>query len=233
LRLLACGVAVIAMCAAGAVARATAQQSAAQLRSTALADADERGSVREVESERTRSLVATFTEDLATHDGRQNITRSGGEQAHVLIVGDTAYVAGNRAALIHYFGFPAAVASKIGARWVSIPSSSSAYSTVAGDATLPSAMTALAIAGKLTETAPTTINGQAVIGVRTKASIPGTSPATLAATLYISRASEPLPVRASYTSSKGGSATITLSNWGEKIAFTAPTNAIPLSQLEK
>jgi hypothetical protein len=186
-----------------------------------------------VESEAAPSAVAEFTEDLATHAGRQNIIRSGSEQAQVMVVGGVAYISGNQAALVHYFGFPAAVARKVGTRWVSIPSSSSAYSTVAGDATLPSAMGNLAIAGKLTQTAPTTVNGEPVIGIRTDDTITGSPRSTLVATLYLSRTSKPLPVRATYTYSKGGTATITFSDWGEKVTLKAPAHSIPLSQLKQ
>jgi hypothetical protein len=76
----------------------------------ALSDADARGSVRYVESEVTPTTKATLTNDIAVHEGRQNITYSGGVQGHVLLVDGVAYLSGNQAALINYFGFPAAAA---------------------------------------------------------------------------------------------------------------------------
>jgi hypothetical protein len=48
----------------------------------------------------------------------------------------------------------------------------------------------------------------------------------------VSRTTSPLPVAATSTFSKGGSATITLSHWGETVALTAPPNAVPESQLQ-
>ena len=84
----------------------------------------------------------------------------------------------------------------------------------------------------MTETAPTTIDGQPVIGIHGAVPVPGSPHSTVTATLYISRASNPLPVGATYTYSGGGSATIRLSHWGETVSLTPPANAIPDSKLE-
>jgi len=126
-----CAVVAVALWSAGVVVAQAAQApSAAKLMHVALSNADARGSVHETESETTSKLKATFSDDVAVHEGRQNITRSVGEQAHVLIVAGVAYCSGNQAALINYFGFPAAIAREVGSRWVSVPSSSSGYSTL-------------------------------------------------------------------------------------------------------
>jgi len=65
----------------------------------------------------------------------------------------------------------------------------------------------------VTETAPTTIDGQPVIGIHGAVPVPGSPHAT-------------------YTYSGGGSATIRLSHWGETVSLTPPANAIPDSKLE-
>jgi hypothetical protein len=226
-------IAIVAICAAGVAAQARQTQSAAQLMRAALADAAAQGSVHEVESETTPSTAGTLTDDVATHEGRQNITHSGGETAHVLVVGGVAYLSGNQAALVHYFGFPTSVAREVGSRWVSVPSSSSGYSTVSADATLPSAIAELAISGHTTETAPTTVDGQSVIGIRGSVPVSGSAHATVTATLYVSRATSPLPVGATYTDGKGSTETISLTHWGETVALKAPANVIPASQLKQ
>jgi len=200
---------------------------------TALSDADARGSVRYVESEITPTTKAMITNDIAVHEGRQNITYSGGVQVYTLLVGGVAYLSGNQAGLIKYFGFPAAAARQVGSRWVSIPSSNSFYATLASRVTLRSAIAALAIPGHVSETAPTTVDGQQVIGIHGIVPLSGRFHATkVTATLYISRTSSPLPVGASYTYSTGGESTTTLSDWGETLSLTPPTNTIPESQLK-
>jgi hypothetical protein len=225
--------AVALWCAGGVMAQATPAPSAAALMRTALSDGNAQGSVHATEVETAASLRATLTDDVATHEGRQEITHSGGEKAHVLVVGGVAYLSGNQAALVHYFGFPAAVAREVGSRWVSIPSPSSGYSTVAAGATLASTIESLAIPGHVSETKPTTFGGQPVVGIHGNVPIQGSPHSTVAATLYVSRASRPLPVGEIYKYSNGGTATVTLSNWGESVKLSAPTNTIPESKLQK
>ncbi len=120
----------------GAGAKGAQTLSASQLLNAALRDARARGSVHEVEQWVTSKASGTYVDDVGLSDGRQQIQISGGAQAHSLVVGDTAYTSGNQAALVQFFGFPAAVARAIGTRWVGVPRSNSAYASVARDATL-------------------------------------------------------------------------------------------------
>jgi hypothetical protein len=213
-------------------AQATPTLSAAALMKLALSDATSRSSVHEMESQKSAKFSATLSADLGTNDGRQDITRSGGEQAHVLLIGSAAYISGNQAALIHYYGLPVAVARKVGTRWVSVPSSSSGYPVIATGATLSSAIKALAIPGHVTETAPTSIDGQPAFVIHGKSSVTGSS-ATVSVTMYVSRGATPLPLSATFTYSSGGTVTVQLSDWNERLALRAPTNVIPLAQLQK
>jgi hypothetical protein len=222
----------VAMCGAVAVAQASQTPSAGALMHTALTNAAARGSVHELEVEKASGVSGSMSDDISTSEGRQDITHSGGEIAHVLVVGSAAYISGNQAALTHYFGFPAAVARKVGAGWVSVPSSSSGYQTIAGNATLSSSLTGLAIPGHTTETAPTTIEGQSVVGIRGTVAVSGSSHAKVEATLYVSRGAKPLPVEATFVYSTGGTLTISLSHWGEKVALSPPPNSIPISDLQ-
>lgn len=217
----------------GSGAQATAGSAAAQLLHTALHDALTHKSVHQVETEKTPQFSNNVSTDAGTNQGREQIAHSGGEQAQVVVVGGTAYFSGNQAALIHYFGLPAALARKVGTRWVSVPSSSSGYTVVAGGTSLPAVLGAFAIPGLLTETAPTVVDGQSVVGIKSKGPATGsTSPAVVAsAIVYVTRSHTPLPLRAVYSFSKGGSATLDLSRWDEHLALKAPTNVIPVSKL--
>jgi len=216
-------------------AQAKTASSAAQLLRTALADASARGSVRVVETAVASKLSVTIVADAATNGGRQDITHAGGERAHVLVVGATAYFSGNQAALTGYFGLPASVAHAVGNRWVSVPSSSSGYAQVAANVTLAGALKALTPPGALTETAPTRVDGQAVVGIRgTLGSAEGKDASDI---LYVTSSGTPLPVAVSASSKGGGgvqafTSTITLSSWGEHVALRAPTNVISASKLQ-
>jgi hypothetical protein len=218
----------------GSGAQASTKGSAASaLLNTALRNALARKSVHEVETEKAPKVSDSVVTDAGTNQGRQQITHSGGEKGQVVVVGGTAYFSGNQAALTHYFGLPAAVASKVGARWVSVPASSSGYSAVAGGTSLSAVLGSFDVPGQLKETAPTQVDGQPAVGITGKGPVTGSTTASVSAIIYVTRASTPLPVRAVYTFSTGGSVTLDLSGWGEHLALKAPANVIPVAQLQK
>ena len=212
-------------------AQATQTPSAAALMRLALTDAIARGSVHEVETQTSSKVAGGLSGDIGTHNGRQDITRSGGQLAHVLVIGSTAYVSGNQAALLHYFGFPAAIAGKIGTRWVSVPSSNSGYAVITAGVTLASAMQELAIPGQLTEKSAGIVDGQSVTAIHSKAVRTGTKSVTVSVTMYVTRTLTPLPVRVAFSYSNGATTSVQFSGWNERLALKAPTNVIPVTSL--
>jgi len=212
--------------------RASGGPTAAQLLKTALADATARGSVHESTVEVSGSRRVTLSDDVAVDAGRQNITVSGGISAHVLVIGETAYISGNQPALITYFGFPSADATVIGDQWVSVASTNPDYANVASDATLPSALADLIPHGELTELDATKVDGESVVGLR--AALPPSFKAKGTMTIYITRSSHPLPVSASLIARRAGmtaTSMSTLRDWGEAVSVKRPTDPIPSSKL--
>jgi hypothetical protein len=214
-----------------AIARAGAAPSAATLLNTALRDATSRGSFHAAEARKLGKATSSTSEDLGANEGTQEISGSGGWRARVLVVGKTAYLSGNAAGLKTYFGFPAAVARKVGSRWVSVPSSNPGFAEASNDVTFASALAAITPSGHLTQTAATKIDGTPAIGIR------GTGPALNSAgtatslTLFISSTGKPLPLRATLDDGKGDTRTVTLSGWGEHVAVSAPHSAVPIISL--
>jgi hypothetical protein len=86
--------------------------------------------------------------------------------------------------------------------------------------------------GPLTELPPSTISGEPVVGIQGDVSLQGAPPNSVAATVYISRSSKPLPVSATYSYSNGASARIALSQWGEHLLLQPPTQVIAQSALQ-
>lgn len=224
---------------AAALLSATASQaakrlSAEQLLNQAMTNAILAGSVHEASVQTLGTDRATYSDDVATSSGRQNITTSAGVVAHVLIVGKFAYISGNHTALVSYFGLPKAAAKAVGTRWISIPQTDSSYATVANDATLISALKDNATpTSPLSETAATKIDGQSVIGIR--GGVPGAvAGETGNATLYLTRTSHPLPVYLKVSvkyKGQTGAYTATFSRWGEPLKLSPPAGAIPNSRL--
>jgi hypothetical protein len=209
---------------------AAGQSPATRLLASALLDATAKGSVHEVGVASSGANKVTIVDDIARHQGRQNVNHYGNEQAHVLVIDGTAYLSGNRTALTGYFGFSSSAANKIGNGWVSVPQANRNYVELSVGVTLASALTELAPPAPLRETAPTTIDGQSVIGIR------GTPPkqagAVASSILYVSRTQHPLPVRLSVSVTTKASkvrSTVDLSGWGENVSLAPPSNVVPIS----
>ena len=208
-----------------------ASQTAAGLLNSALHDAAARGSVHETESGGPTGHPPTLT-------GSSDITNTGGTEvvhiarlgdADVMLIGSQAYLRSTRAALTQLYKFPATAAGQAAGRWVSFArSTSSNFLNLVDGLTLPSALYDVTPQGALTQTAPTKIDGQAVIGIRGKAPASYGFP-TL--TLYVSRSASPVPVAASYGGVKGTTAGDSFSRWGERVTLTPPTGAIPRTSL--
>jgi hypothetical protein len=222
--------AVAALAGAGPAIGASAPSAGATL-SAALGNAARHGSFRTTESSRSLGREYVSAADVAAQEGQQRVTVSPGWQARFLVVSGVAYIAGNQSGLTQYFGFPAAAARKAGSRWVSIPSSNPGYASASRDVLSASVLAYVTPSGRLTETAPTNIDGKAAIGIR------GTGPALRpngapsALTLYVSTKGAPLPLRAVFDDKQGDRETLTLSAWNEHVALQAPRDAIPIATL--
>jgi hypothetical protein len=216
-----------------AAGQAAQRPNASQLLRVALADAMSRGSVHQTTWAVSGAKRQTLSDDVAVHSGRQDMTRSGGIHAQILVINEVAYFAGNQTTLVKYFGLPAAVARAVGDRWVSVPASSSAYAAVATSATLPSALGQITPTGQLTELRPTTINHQWVIGIRGQ--VQSSSKEIRTETLYVTESPHPLPVSATISfSTKGrslGTIYTTLVDWGESVVIKPPSNSIPINRV--
>jgi hypothetical protein len=208
--------------------------SGSQLLEQALTDARRAGSVREVTTARRRGETFVMTDDVGTSEGRQLIAVTPRETAQVVVIGDTAYVAGDQTALTHFFGFPSATSRQVGDRWVSIPSSSPAYSAVADDTTLSKSLKDLGLSGQLTELVPSTIDGRSVVGIIGAAK--GLGKDAPLGTVYVTRSAHPLPVEETYTASNGARSTLTFAHWGERLSLRRPRRVVGakvVSQLVK
>jgi hypothetical protein len=222
-----------ALAACGAsIAQASTPSPGARLAYKALTDAVKSGGLHAVEVRRLGNAVTNATEDVSNTEGTQTVSGTSGWKARILVVNHTAYLAGNAAGLRTYFGFPASVASKIGARWVSIQSSGPGYTEASYDATMASTIASITPnPGNLTETGPTKIGGIPAIGIR------GTGPSLNRAgtpssiTLYVSTSGRPLPLRVVLSDTKGDSKTVVLSGFGEHFTVHAPHGAVPILSL--
>ena len=212
-----------------AASQASGKPTASQLLQTAFADAAARGSVHEVEHAVSGHNWFIASDDVSLQDGLQDITRSGGIHAHVILLGPVAYVSGNHTTLVSYFGLPTSAARAVGSRWIRVPASDHGwYPTVAADATLPSALNQVKPTGPLVDLPPTELDGQSVIGIRGNMPKGFTGGGT--DIVFITRSSHPLVVSATFTG-HGEKVTSTFSHWGEHVAPHAPSSWIASNKL--
>lgn len=197
----------------------------------ALRDAAQHGSFRATDSSVVLGHGYASTADVGVAEGQQRISVTPRGQARVVVVGGVAYIGGNQTGLMDYFGFPAAAARKAGSRWVSIPSSNPGYAPASANVLRGSVLTSLTPSGRLAETAPTKIDGTAVIGIAGAGPALRSGGAASSLTLFVSRAGAPLPVRAVLSDKQGDHESITLGSWNERVALKAPRGAIAIATL--
>ncbi len=212
--------------------QATQTTAASKFLVTAYNDALARVSVHETETEVDGGRVlAMLSDDVSVRYGRQNIKQSNGVRAKVRVAGADAYISGNQKALVSYFGFQKPIARKIGKHWVQIPSSNRDYATVAADATMFSALSEATPSSPLVKLPARELDGQSVIGIR--GNLPSSFKGSGPATLYFTASAQPLPVSATIVVSGHKKLTFKFDDWGESVPASLPTNAIPISKLQR
>jgi hypothetical protein len=110
-------------------------------------------------------------------------------------------------------------------KWVQVPHTDKQYSAITEGMTLGSAMSDLAIPGRLSTLSERTIDGEVAVGVLAHGSDSGTP---TVATLYGRAAGTPLPIEGTVRDGNEHG-TITLSDWNEPIHVHVPS-AVPISK---
>ena len=194
-------------------------------------DALARGSVREIETLRTSTLSATYSDDVAVSEGEQDIHIAGIGDERVVVVGGMAYFTGTQSVLTQVFGFPESVISVIAGRWIDVPRSNAGYAAVAADVTIGSSLSEFMPQQSLTAIGPSSLGGVPVTGIRGTVKATATAPGATV-TLFVSRTAKPLPVRIEIRDSQGNTATVAFSNWGERLSIKPPSRTFPLATLQ-
>jgi hypothetical protein len=210
----------------------SASGSPTQLLTSILTAARAEHSVHYVSSASLGNSHVSQVGDAGATQGIQRITfRTAGKTGHVAVifVANSAYLRGDTFTLVDYMGFKAGAAAAYAGRWILVPHSDGAYSTIAAGLTFSSVIGELKLSAPLTRVPDTTIGGRRVLGVKGRSS---TTPGSIAATLYARAAGPPLPVREVATAGKTR-AVVTFSRWNEPIQVAVPASAVPISKVRK
>lgn len=210
-----------------AARHASSARRASALLSQAFADARAKGSFHQSLVQVSGKTRGTLTDDVTLDTGRQLIRSSDGTRAEVEVIGQTAYMYGNQRALESYFKFSSDEVAVIGTNWVSVPSTNTAFASLAYDVTVTTALDEVSPSGHLTEGHVTTLDGERVIPISGGVPSGFSGGAGSRATLYVTAGGDPLPVRASVDVQQAHkpavSLTGTLTDWGEHVAVSPPT----------
>lgn len=174
------------------------------------------------------SKSVVFSDDAGPDAGTQLITL-GEMRARVVLVDETVYISGNKAAMSRFFGFGDTAGTPLAGGWVSQVPSDAGYETASGCVTLASVLDHYTLVEPLELGRRTTLNGQRVIPIsgRTK---PEACGGQGRATLYVTTENEVLPLRI-VVANKEGHQTVDLSSWGVNPNVAAPSPAIPIALL--
>jgi hypothetical protein len=157
--------------------------------------------------------------------GRETIKIAGTGQATIIAIGRTGYVRGSAAVLKGFLELPAADA-RLARKWVVFRPRDPGYQQVVPGMTLDSFLSQVIPDGSLTKTKRTTIDGQAVIGVRAKAPASADMPAGTTDTLYVAATGKPLPVECVEAISTGD-LIVTFTGWGQATTVKKPVHTVP------
>jgi hypothetical protein len=177
------------------------------LREATSAVSRQQGSVQSA-TETQGSNRATFALEVGRGEGVEQVTFLEGTTrgtTRLVEVDSHLYLKGDRAGLTATDFTPAAAASEAN-RWIDVPPSSSYGKTLAGGLTLASTAAELQLTGSLHLSAPTTVDGQRVVGITESE-----NGATVV--IYLRDSATPLPVKIVFTA-KGDSEQIVFQRWG-------------------
>lgn len=209
-------------------------KSASQVLALTTAAAKAKGSVHLSADESFAGQKETSEYDISGAEGKQTIAGAEGSSL-TLVVGNVAYLQGDVTFLQSSMGFPASAASTLAGRWISFTPSDQGYQDITAGDTLGSALTEATPAGVLTLAKAPNVDGQAVLAISGGLAPTEASGGTTGSqVLYVAETAPHLPVEAvlhETQSGKSGTATISFSKWGEPVAVTAPSGAVPISSL--
>jgi hypothetical protein len=208
-------------------------KTAAQILTASSDAAKEAGSAHYVLSAVEGSSSQTISGDASQTEGQQSVTQ-GTQHIQVIYVGGVAYVQGNEAGLSSALGFSSTVATNYANKWIAVHSTDSLFKSIVAAVTLAGTLAQLNPTGTLSVTAPSTLAGRQVVGV--KGGLPGTPQkgVTGRTTLFVATSDPTVPLEFSGTADQGTQHVTdkgTFSNWGKPLQLTAPTPSVPFSSV--
>jgi hypothetical protein len=193
--------------------------------SRSIADAESASWVHEVISASTKGHTFSANNEIGAFDGQQ-IIRTDGAKAEVILVNDIAYIEANAKGVADYFELTTEDPHQLAGKWLSVTPADSGYSTYIAAVTLKSDFSQLQFLGPYTSGTKTTITGRSVIPVH--GYVAGSSnDAKISATLYVTATGKTLPIKF-VISDKTVHETTIWSDWSHPVYLSTPTDSQPI-----
>lgn len=177
-----------------------------------------------------KTRTVRFSDDDGMENGIQRIAIDGTMHGEVRVVGSSTYFVANRSALAGYFGFPAPAAAQLANRWLVLHPGDQGYERVTAGVKLGSALSEMAVRGRLTLLPQRMEHGVRVVGVRGfVAGSNGKLDRHAKATLWVAVAGSHLPVAYEEHSGRTDSFVATFTHWRAPVSVVAPSVAAPLT----
>lgn len=190
-----------------------------------LADAESAGWVHEEINASAEGHTFSMNNEIGSVDGQQ-IIRTDGARAEVILVNGIAYIEANAKGVANYFELSTTDPQQFAGRWFSVTSNDAGYSSYVEAVTLDSDFSQVQLSEPLTSGGQTTIDGHRVIPVY--GYVAGASKGSkVRATLYVTATGKTVPIEFA-VSSKGVHETITWSDWNHPVYLTVPGGSVPL-----
>jgi len=203
-----------------------ASQPAKQIVAKATAAATAAGWVHANLTAKAGSTSITSSGVAGPNASSENVEVAGAGHATELLIAGVVYVRGSSATVLKGFLQLPAVDSRLVHKWIVFRPGDPSYQQVVSGMTLGSFLTQILPAGSLTKTRRTTMDGQAVIGIRGKAPASTQMPAGATDTVYIAATGRPLPV-ACVESVSTAQISVVFSQWGQAVTLQKPRHTVP------
>jgi hypothetical protein len=207
--------------------------SAPDLLSAAQAAVRSAGSVHADVTDTSDGATVRYTDDATATGGREVVTIGQTRLVTFLLINRIGYVQGTAAGLEAFAKLTGQQAQQFADQWIEVRPGQKLGSLTFSDVTevlsLPSIASVFTLSGTPSLVKPTTIGGQPVDGLLGTPA-PGAFSAPATFVLYVADGPQRVPVHLS-VQGKGYSYQMTFSHWHEAVQLTAPTGAIPATDV--
>jgi hypothetical protein len=212
-------------------------KSGKQIVAAAVAATEAQSSFHFVETAGSGASDVRIVGDVGVSSGEQHITVGNGtKNGHVtvLLSKKTAYFTGDLVGLEGFTGLTQKLASPLAGKWISVPSTSPSFSSLAGSLAVSTAAAQLVkLSGTLTRGDTSKAFGHESIAVKATQT---SSSGSLSLTMFVATSGASLPILVEGTTEVTGgtarSVSARFSGWGEQVRVSAPTSAVPITAVK-